>query len=92
VVALISPSALTIAQNKLEETITKLNVANSSLSSISEESLQHQIRVTELEEQLGKIAVGPQVANLLAELEETKSSRAAGMSYRPGKAAHLMSF
>lgn len=78
---LTSPSALTIAQNKLEETITQLNTANTSLSTISEESLQRQTKVTELEEKLAKIAAGPQIANILAELEETKSSGAAGMSY-----------
>jgi hypothetical protein len=77
---LTSVSALTIAQNKLVETITQLNAANTSLSTISEESLQRQTRITGLEEQLAKIAAGPQVADLLVELEETKSSGAAGMS------------
>ena len=72
---------MTIAQNKLGETMTQLNAANTSLSTISEESLQRQTRVTELEEQLAKIAAGPQVVDLLAELEETKSSGAAGMSW-----------
>ena len=85
-------SALTIAQNKLGETEAQLNVANSSLSAISEESLRRQTRVTELEEQLAKIAAGPQVVDLLAELEETKSSGAAGMSYWPSSVAYLMSF
>jgi len=73
--------ALTIAQNKLEETITQLHAANTSLSTTSEESLQRQAKITELEERLAKIAVGPQVAELLVELEEAKSSGAAGMSY-----------
>jgi hypothetical protein len=77
---LTSVSALTIAQNKLVETITQLNAANTSLSTISEESLQRQTRITGLEEQLAKIAAGPQVADLLVELEETKSSGAAGMT------------
>ena len=72
---------MTIAQNKLGETMTQLNAANTSLSTISEESLQRQTRVTELEEQLAKIAAGPQVVDLLAELEETKSSGAAGMCW-----------
>ena len=89
---LTSLSALTIAQNKLGETVTQLNAANTSLSIISEESLQRQTRVTELEGQLGKIAAGPQVVDLLAELEDTKSSGAAGMSYWPSNAAYLISF
>ena len=72
-------SALTIAQNKLAETVAQLNTANTSLSTISEESLQRQAKITALDEQLAKIAVGPQVADLLAELEEKKSSGAAGM-------------
>lgn len=89
---LTSLSALTIAQNKLEETITQLTAANTSLSTISEESLRCQTRVTELEEQLAKIAAGPQVVDLLAELEETKSSGAAGMSYWPSSATYLIYF
>ena len=90
---LTSISALTIAQNKLAETITQLNTANTSLSTISEESLQRQTKITELEEQLTKIAAGPQVVDLLAELEEKKSSGAAGISCQPGNASsHLTSF
>lgn len=87
-----SLSALTVAQNKLEETIAQLNAANTSLSAISEESLQRRTMVTKLEEQLAKIAAGPQVVDLLAELEETKSSGAAGMSSWPSGVAYLMSF
>jgi hypothetical protein len=70
---------LTIAQNKLTETETRLNAANTSLSTISEESLQRQTTITGLEGQLAEIAAGPQVADLLAELEEAKSSGASGM-------------
>ena len=78
---LTSISALTIAQNNLAETMTQLNTANTSLSTISEESLQRQAKITELEEQLAMIAAGPQAADLLAELEEKKTSGAAGMFY-----------
>jgi hypothetical protein len=83
---------LAIAQNKLEEMIIQLNAANTSLSTLSEESLQRETRVIELEEQLAKIAAGPQVADLLAELGETKSSGAAGMSDWPSNATYLISF
>ena len=72
--------------------MTQLNTANASLSTISEESLQRQTRVTELEEQLAKIAAGPQIADLLAEIEETKSSGAAGKSYWPVTTTYLRSF
>jgi hypothetical protein len=86
---LTSTSALTIAQNKLAETLTQLNTANAYLSTLSEESLQRQAKNTELEEQLTKIAAGPQVTDLLAELEEKKSSGAAGMSYNRGTRLHI---
>jgi chromosome segregation ATPase len=58
-------------QDKYQETST-------ALSAVSGESLQRQAKIKELEEQLTRVAEGPQVAELLAELAEVKSSGASG--------------
>jgi chromosome segregation ATPase len=58
-------------QAKYQETST-------ALLTVSEESLQRQAKVKVLEEQLTRLAEGPQIADLLAELAEAKSSRASG--------------
>jgi len=57
---------------------TKYQGTSTALSTVSEESLQRQAKVKELEEQLIRLADGPQVADLLAELAEVKSSGASG--------------
>ena len=56
----------------------KYQETSTTLTSVSEESFQRQAKVKELEEQLTRLAEGPAVADLLAELAEAKSSGASG--------------
>ena len=57
---------------------TKYQETSTALSTVSEDSLQRQSKVKELEEQLTRLAEGPQVADLLTELAEAKSSGVSG--------------
>jgi chromosome segregation ATPase len=56
----------------------KYQEVSTTLSTASEESLQRQAKIKELEAQLTRLADGPQIADLLAELVEVKSSGASG--------------
>ena len=56
----------------------KYQEVSTTFSTASEESLQRQAKIKELEDQLSRLVDGPQVADLLAELVEVKSSGASG--------------
>ena len=61
----------------------KYQEVSTTLSTVSEESSQRQAKIKELEEQMTRLAEGPQVADLLAELAEVKSSGTSGRWNRP---------
>lgn len=63
---------------QLHDLQAKYQKTSTALSTVSEESLQRQAKAKELEEQLTRLADGPQVADLLSELAEVKSSGASG--------------
>ena len=66
----------------------KYQEVSTTLSTASEESLRRQAKIKELEEQLTRLAEGPQVADLLAELVEIKSSGASGQWDRLTQSCH----
>lgn len=63
---------------QVDDLQAKYQETHTTLSTVSEESLQRCAKIKELEEQLTRLAEGPQLADLLAELAEVKSSGASG--------------
>ena len=63
---------------QVDDLQAKYQEASTALSGVSEESFQCQTKIKELEEQLTRLAEGPAVADLLAELAEAKSSGTSG--------------